>query len=141
VSRDAARQMLDGEVSSGRALAKFREMVAAQHGNLDHLPPIPQGQDMHAELAGYVLSINTEQIGLAIIELGGGRKVLADSIDHAVGLEMFSKIGDRVEHGQPLLRVFGQQDKVDAVRGDIVAAFAFSDQPVPPLPLIVERIE
>ena len=46
-------------------------------------------------------------LGVAIIELGGGRKVLTDAIDHSVGLEMLAKIGDRVEQGQPLVRVFG----------------------------------
>jgi len=140
-SAEAARAMLEAEISSGRAMGKFCEMIAAQEGNLDQLPPMPQSHDIHAEHAGYVLSINAEQLGHAIIELGGGRKVLNDSIDHSVGLEMLAKIGDRVEHGQPLVRVFAPGEKIDLVRGSIATAFAFSDQPVPPLPLMVERIE
>ena len=122
-------------------MAKFREMVAAQGGNLDALPGIPQGYEVPAASAGYVLSINTERLGLAIIELGGGRKVMSDSIDHAVGIEMLAKIGDRVEAGQPLVRIFGPHERTEANGREIAAAFTFSDQPVPPLPLIVERIE
>ena len=56
-------------------------------------------------------SIDTEQLGLAIIELGGGRKVMTDKIDHAVGLEMLVRIGDRVEAGQPVVGVFAPREK------------------------------
>lgn len=137
----AARQMLDQKIASGEALAKFREMAQAQGGDLDRLPPLPPATEIAAERSGFVLSVNTEQLGHAIIELGGGRKVMADAIDHAAGLEMCVRIGDRVEAGQPLVRAFGSGEKVEQVRELVAGAFAFSDQPVPPLPLIVERVE
>jgi pyrimidine-nucleoside phosphorylase len=137
----AARSLLDQKIGSGEALAKFREMVAAQGGNLDDLLPLPVSYEVAAERGGFVLSIHTEQLGHAIIELGGGRKVMTDAIDHAAGLEMCVKIGDHVEAGQPLVRAFGDPQKIDAVREMVTRAFAFSDQPVPPLPLIVERVD
>src|SRR5262245_57191702 len=137
----AARRLFDEKIASGEALAKFREMVAAQGGDLDRLPPLPDGAEVAAERAGFVLSIQAEQLGHAVIALGGGRKVMTDAIDHAAGLEMCVRVGDRVEAGQPLVRVFGPGEKVAAVREPLAAAFAFSDQPVPPLPLIAERVE
>ncbi len=137
----AARSLIDAKIASGEALAKFREMIAAQGGDLERLPPLPPGMDIPAERSGFVLSIQTEQLGLAIIELGGGRKLMADAIDHAVGLEMCVKVGDRAEAGQPLIRVFGPADKAARVRGALAGAIALSDQPVPPLPLIAERVE
>lgn len=137
----AARDLIDQKIGSGDALAKFRELVAAQGGNLDALPQLNAGHAIAADRSGFVLSINTERLGHTIIELGGGRKVMTDSIDHAAGLEMCVKIGDHVEAGQPLVRAFGDAHKLDAVRETIAGAFAFSDQPVPPLPLIVERVE
>jgi len=137
----AARNLLDQKIASGEALAKFREMVAAQGGNLDGLPPLPVGSEVAADKSGFVLSIHTEQLGHAIIELGGGRRVMTDAIDHTAGLEMCVRIGDHVEAGQPLVRAVGDPQKVDAVRETITRAFAFSDQPVPPLPLIVERVD
>jgi pyrimidine-nucleoside phosphorylase len=140
-SRDQARQMLDAEIASGRALAKFREMVAAQGGNLDQLPLLGDRHEVALDRSGHVLSINTEQLGLAIIELGGGRKLMTDPIDHAVGLEMLVRIGDHLESGQPFVRVFAPHDKYERTRGMIAAAITLSDQPVPPLPLIAERIE
>jgi thymidine phosphorylase len=140
-TRDDARKMLDEVIASGRALSKFREMVAAQGGNLDQLPPLPASNDIVAEIDGHVLSINTELLGIVIIEMGGGRKVMTDPIDHAVGLEMLVRIGDRVTAGQPIVRLFGCGEKVEQVRGLIAAAITLSDQPVPPLPLIADRIE
>jgi pyrimidine-nucleoside phosphorylase len=137
----AARQMLDDKIASGEALTKFREMVSAQGGDLDRLPPMPAGFDVAAERTGFVLSMNTEQLGHAIIDLGGGRKLMTDALDHAAGLEMCVRVGDRVEVGQPLVRIFSGSDRAYAVGSQLAAAFTFSDQPVPPLPLIVERVE
>jgi thymidine phosphorylase len=138
--RDAARAMLDAEIASGRPLAKFREMVTAQGGNLDQLPPISNSRKVIADRAGYVGSIDTEKLGIAIIELGGGRKVMTDSIDHSVGLEMLLRIGDRVEAGQPIVRTFGGESRLDTVRTAISAAIELADQPPRVLPLIVEHV-
>jgi pyrimidine-nucleoside phosphorylase len=140
-TRDAARTILDEEIASGRALEKFRQMVAAQGGDLERLPPLPASSDIVCDADGHVLSINTEMLGIVIIELGGGRKVMTDPIDHAVGLEMLVRIGDRVSGGQPVIRVLGCEEKVEQVRGLVAAAITLSDQPVPPLPLIADRIE
>jgi pyrimidine-nucleoside phosphorylase len=140
-SRPSAQQMLEAEISSGRALAKFREMVAAQGGNLDRLPLPGEAHRIGLNWAGYVHSIDTEWLGIAIIELGGGRKVMSDEIDHSVGLEMLVRIGDRIEAAQPVIRVFSPAERIDHVRRTIASAFTMSAHPVPPLPLIVERIE
>jgi thymidine phosphorylase len=139
-NREHAGQQLDTEIASGRALAKFGEMLAAQGGDLDRLPPLSQSHEVPAKKAGYVAAIDTEQLGLAIIELGGGRKVMTDAVDHSVGLEMLVRIGDPVENGQPLLRVFASSEKCNRVRGILGAAVSVSEQPVPSPPLIVDRI-
>jgi thymidine phosphorylase len=140
-TRDAALAMLDAEIASGRAIAKFREMVHAQGGDLDRLPPLRENHYVEAERDGFVLSINTELLGVVIIELGGGRKTMNDPIDHSVGLEMLVKVGDRVGPGQPMVRVFAAAERAEHVRGLLAAAVTLSDQPVPPLPLVVERVE
>jgi thymidine phosphorylase len=136
----AARKVLDEELASGRALAKFREMVAAQGGNLDRLPQRAEPHHVSLDWSGYVHSIDTQWLGMAIIELGGGRKVMTDKVDHTVGLEMLVRIGDHIEAGQPVVRVFASAEGFSRVRRTIVAAFTRSDTPVAPPPLIVERI-
>jgi pyrimidine-nucleoside phosphorylase len=140
-TREAARAKLEDEITSGRALAKFREMVAAQAGDLDRLPPLPASSDVLSESEGFVAEINTELLGVIIIELGGGRKQMGDTVNHAAGLEMLVRLGDRITPGQPLVRVFAAPEQVDQVRGLVAAAITLAPEPLPPPALIAERVE
>jgi pyrimidine-nucleoside phosphorylase len=138
---DAARTRLREEIESGRALAKFREMVLAQGGDLARLPAIGKGVNVTARRGGCVGEIETERLGLAIIELGGGRKKMGDAIDHSAGLEMLVRIGDTVQRGQRLAKLFGPEEKTSHVKPLIASAIDIQDSPRDPLPRIVERIE
>jgi pyrimidine-nucleoside phosphorylase len=132
---------LDEHIRSGRAMEKFREMVAAQGGDLDRLPAMPGGGEVVAGRSGFIGTIDAEALGLAIIELGGGRKVMTDKIDHAVGLAMLVRLGERVDAGQAIVRVFGSSERRQQVRPLIERAVAIQDEPPQAGPLIVERIE
>src|SRR4029079_9683346 len=59
-SREEAGKIVDSEISSGRALTKFREMVTAQGGNLDRLPPRAEQHDISLDWSGFIHSIDTE---------------------------------------------------------------------------------
>lgn len=135
-----ARNRLQKAIDSGAGLEKFREMVAAQGGDLDAPRPVAPAQEMTSPAAGCVTTIDTERLGRVIIELGGGRKKLGDELDLSVGLEMLVRLGDQVDQGQPLVRVFAKPDAAEAVRGDLLAAITIGDNPIDPPPLIVERI-
>jgi pyrimidine-nucleoside phosphorylase len=140
-SHTAAIQRLNSLITSGEALAKFREMVAAQGGDLDEPRPIAPVSEVTAAQNGYIAAMNAEQLGMALIELGGGRKKLDDQVDHSVGLEMLVRLGDRVEKGQPLVRVFAHASNAPVGRKMIAEAITISEQPTQPPKLIVERIE
>jgi thymidine phosphorylase len=99
----AAIEMLQKKLASGEALKKFHEMVAAQGGNAAQLPVAKQARPIPALQAGHVHAIECDQIGYAVIALGGGRRVASDVIDFGVGFEHPKKIGDRVEKGEPLM--------------------------------------
>jgi thymidine phosphorylase len=90
--------------------------------------------------AGWVAEIETEQLGLAIIEMGGGRMRMHDWLDLSVGLEMQARVGDRVERDQPLVRVYAPQEKFERVARLVAGAFRISEAPVAPLPLIATRV-
>jgi pyrimidine-nucleoside phosphorylase len=140
-SQSNAIQRLGRLIHSGAALEKLREMVAAQGGDLDAPRPIAPKSELLADRAGYVAAINAEQLGMAIIELGGGRKKLGDKLDFSTGLEMRVRLGEKIDLGQPLANVFAPADKAPAARKMIADAITIADQPVQPPPLIVERIE
>jgi thymidine phosphorylase len=139
-SQAAARHRLEKAISSGAGLEKFREMVAAQGGDLDAPRPVAPANDLISPWEGYVKSIDTERLGYAIIHLGGGRKQLGDKLDFSVGLEMLVRIGDAIEKGQPLVRVFARPEAAAEVKRDVLAAITIGDDRVQPPPLIVERI-
>jgi pyrimidine-nucleoside phosphorylase len=136
----AARKRLEKAISSGAGLEKFREMVEAQGGDLDAPRPVAPAHDLVSPWDGYVTAIDTERLGYAIIHLGGGRKQLGDTLDFSVGLEMLVRLGDVVEKGQPLVRVFARPDAVPHVQRDVLAAVTIGEDQIAPPPLIVERI-
>jgi thymidine phosphorylase len=115
-------------------------MVAAQGGDLDAPRPVAPAQDVTAPRAGYVAAIDTEGLGRVIIELGGGRKQLGDKLDLSTGLEMLVRLGDAVEAGRPIVRVFAKPQTAAAVEADLLRTIAIGDNRVEPPPLIVERI-
>ncbi|MGD9635749.1 MAG: thymidine phosphorylase [Pirellulales bacterium] len=139
-SLDEAKDRLQRVIDSGAGLAKFREMVAAQGGNLDAPRAIAPASELPAVRGGVVCGMDTEALARVIIELGGGRKKLGDALDHSTGFEMLVRLGDPVEPGEPLVRVFARPDAFARVRDELLAAIVIEDTAVPPPELIVERI-
>jgi pyrimidine-nucleoside phosphorylase len=140
VSRENAAGIIDGHIGSGRAYEKFVEMVTAQGGNLAAPLPIAPASEVLSEQSGYVAAIDTEQLGLAIIELDGGRKVMSDKIDFSTGIEMLVRLGDRAERGQPLVRLFAHEHQRDVATHMVRSAIAFSDGPAIVPQIVSQRI-
>ena len=128
-------------LDDGSAREKLAEMVRAQEGDLDAPRPRAAEQMLTAERAGVVTAIDAEGLGRAIIELGGGRAALSDKIDPTVGLEILIRLGDSVEAGQPLVRLFVNQKGADEAARLTADAIQLADAPLAAPPLIVERID
>lgn len=139
-SLTGGKERLRQIVECGAGLAKFREMVAAQGGDLDVPRRVAPASEISSRRAGYVAAIHTETLGHVVIELGGGRKKLSDAIDHSTGLELLVRLGDRVAAGQPLIKVFANPEVASRVEQELVAAFTIRDDAVDPPPLIAERL-
>ncbi len=139
-SPQQAEAILHDHLCSGRAREKFEEMVAAQGGDLK--APRRRGPEsvLFAQRSGFVRDIDTEALGMLIVDLGGGRKAMGQQIDHCVGLEMLVRLGDRLEAGQPLVRIFAQGKDHEWAAGRIAAAIAIESDPGADLPLIAERV-
>jgi pyrimidine-nucleoside phosphorylase len=76
---------------------------------IDDPKRLPQAQHTTQTVsarAGYVSSMQCEQIGTACVILGGGREKKEDSVDPAVGIVLHKKVGDKVEGGEPLATVY-----------------------------------
>ncbi len=134
----AVRASLEDHIVSGRAMERFERMVCAQGATAEFELPVAPATDVCSPRAGFVAAIDTQQLGLAIIDLGGGRRTATDTVDHSTGLEMLVRIGDAVDAGQPLVRVFSREP--ESARRRIERAVTIGDEPPTPRPLIAERI-
>jgi pyrimidine-nucleoside phosphorylase len=146
-SPENGRMLAEEALASGAAWRKFREMVEAQGGDLDYvneperLPRAELVWEVTAPRAGYVASMQTDAIGMAVVALGGGREEKGAPIDHAVGLVMGCDVGDRVEEGDVLFTVHADsREKGEEAEERVLDAIAISDEPVEPLPLFYDRI-
>jgi pyrimidine-nucleoside phosphorylase len=110
VARDEteARRQLERVVANGAALAKLREIVAAQGGDgrvIDDPARLPRAQfqvPLPASRSGFVGDVDAMGVALAALRLGAGRAKAADRIDPAVGVSHLVKSGERVAAGQAL---------------------------------------
>ncbi len=142
-----SRLQLEKTLSTGQAAERFQQMVSALGGPADfvancdrHLPMAPIIRAVHAVKAGRIESIDTRALGLAVIELGGGRRVATDRIDHAVGLTQLSGKGSGVDKHQPLAVIHARtEDGFDRAQKIIRAAYRIG-KPKRATPCIIERI-
>ena len=116
-NRDEGTEKIEEAFRSGRAAEKFAEMVAALGGPTDfienmedHLKLAPMVVDIYAEKAGLVEAIDTREVGIAVVELGGGRIRAADPIDHSVGFDGLAGLGQAVDGNTPIARVYANSD-------------------------------
>ena len=141
----AGRKLAERSLADGSALAKFRQLVEAQGGDVTYVdeptkfPPSPFVEAVESPQAGFLCEVNARTIGEASVSLGAGRAQKGDPIDHAVGLEIPLKVGDWVERGEPLFTVHSNSRfALENARQQVLSAYAFSPAPVPPLPLFFD---
>ncbi len=139
---DEVQVLLARHLDDGSALAKFRDLVTAQGGDVsmvDDPSLLPQAEfeaTFAAEQAGYVAQIAADQIAWAAFELGAGREKKGDPIDPAVGVKIYVSVGDEVEQGGLLATIYANDEsKIAACRARLGQAFAISTEKVEPLPL------
>lgn len=146
---DDAGDRIAAALDSGAAAERFARMVRALGGPGDiveaparHLPRAAVVRPVAVEEPAYVAAMDTRALGLAVIELGGGRRRAEDDIDHAVGLSDIAAIGHYLERGQTLATIHAADETAFARAAQAVrAAITLSDgRPDLSRPVIHERI-
>jgi len=130
-------------ISSGKALETFRQMIELQGGDArviddaKRLPQTHQTMMVMGHNAGYVGSIQCEQVGTACVILGGGRERKEDSVDPAVGIVLHKKVGDPVAAKEPIATIYyNAEAKATRARQLIEASYVIADMPPTKRPLI-----
>ncbi len=135
LGRQLRVENLEGTIASGKALNCFREMVAAQGGDVrcvdepDRLPTAAIVRDLSSTESGYVSAIDAECVARAALALGAGRAKKGDPIDPAVGVLLKVKVGDHVSNGQCLAELhLNDATNGEQAMGLLSSAFRFSTQ-------------
>ena len=144
----AARKRAGVTLKDGSAFERFRALVSAQGGDVRYvddpslLPRAKFVEEVPAPRSGYLKWVDARQIGEAAVALGAGRAKKGDPIDHAVGIVVLHKVGDRVAKGAPLFTLHANdQAKLEAARAQVLAAHQWSAKKVKPLPLFYGTVK
>ncbi len=145
--RDEARRRMEVSISSGKAAACFQRIIEAQGGNpavVDDpglLPEAPECEIFNAPRSGVVSRVDPRTVGHGVTSLGGGRTLVDDAIDPAVGFVITARPGDVVRSGEPLATIYARDAAgVAAGRRALSAAIVIADEAEPPLPLVSHRV-
>jgi thymidine phosphorylase len=134
---EAGRAALQRTLDTGAAAERFERMAAALGGPRDILkhahnilPRAPVLLEAMPEARGFVVSVDSRAVGLAVVELGGGRARASDTIDPSVGLTDLAPIGAEVGPDEPLARVHAREgDQAEAAACRLRAAYRLGDAP------------
>ncbi|QFU23946.1 thymidine phosphorylase [Shewanella eurypsychrophilus] len=133
-SEAEARQKLNQVLDNGKAAEIFGRMISGLGGPTDfvenpglYLPESKIVRPVYAEQAGFASSMDTRELGLAVVSLGGGRRKPGDALDYSVGLTEVCALGDEITTDKPIAMIHAQSDSAfeeaaAAVRGAIKIA-------------------
>lgn len=143
---EQGKELYREAISSGRALEKFRDIVRYQGGDprvIDDYSLLPRASHeapLASPAVGFVRSMDTEKIGIAMSVLGAGRETVDSVIDPAVGMRVHKKIGDFVEAGETLAIVYyNDTGRHQEARRRLIESYVFSDAP-PERPDLIKKI-
>lgn len=135
--------MIHNSLNDGSAFTKFLEMVDAQGGNRDNfvsdfsmlsslglLDDNLLSTEIYADKNGWIDDIDAMSIALACLELGSGRKVLTDTVDHSVGAIIEAQLGDEVVIGDTLIVIYHRDELPKGLSESVCSAFTISPEPV-----------
>ena len=148
LSKEEAIEKINTVVSNGLAAEKFEKMVNALGGPSDILSSYDKylqnnsfKKEIFSKKNGWVKDIKTRDLGLILIELGGGRKQITDKINYNVGYDNVINVGNKINATQSLLTIYtDSKNDYENVREKIEECFVISDTQVNELPETYEVI-
>lgn len=149
LDRKNALLKLEHALESGRAAEAFGRMVTELGGPADFMEKFDEYLDyapvevpVHPEASGFIQSMDTRAIGLALVAMGGGRTRADQTIDYGVGFTGFARLGAQVGGDVPLCIVHARSEAQAAQAADAVRkAVSVGSSPIIPGPVVSDRIE
>ena len=104
---DNPKQKIQTVINDGRAYEKFEKMIFLHGGKIKSIKLQPKVKKIiKSNKSGFLIIKDTKHIGMAIIELGGGRKKIEDSVDPQAGIKFLKKHGESINKNEPIAEVF-----------------------------------
>jgi pyrimidine-nucleoside phosphorylase len=143
VGQPLERREMEAAVSSGRARERFEQWAALQGADPDWLRKprfdlAPVERPLLARRPGRLAAVDVRQLGLLLVEAGGGRTRPGDAVDHGISLETRVRLGQEVQQGEELARVYLRQED-DGLAAAFEACYTVAEDGEAP-PLIAARI-
>ena len=143
-----ARQKLQKVLDNGQAAEIFARMVTGLGGPADfvdhydrYLPDAAIIKPVFIEAEGYLSAMDTRAVGMAVVQLGGGRKVAADTIDYSVGLSDICRIGDLIDPSKPIAMLHANSEAGWNQAADMLrSALTVSDQKPEQHPMVYQQL-
>lgn len=146
--RDSAYALVKKVWDSGEAFQCMGQWVAAQDGRLDldkedfGLKTAALALELKAPQSGWVKQVDARQVGLALADMGGARRKVEDPLDLTCGVDFLVSIGEKIDQGQPLARIYcDRKNQADDAAARIQAALQFSEVEVPVRDTIIDRVQ
>jgi len=132
---DDARHKLQAVLDNGKAAELFGSMVTGLGGPADfvdnydlHLPKTDIIRPVYATQSGYLTAMDTRGFGMAVVAMGGGRRVATDPIDYAVGLSNIAALGQQLDAQTPVAMVHARSDaQFEAAQVEILKSIHIGD--------------
>lgn len=147
VSAQESRERVEHAIASGEALETFRQWIEAQGGDasfVDDASLLPQPEakyEVAAPSDGYICSMDAAEIGTVCVMLGAGREKKDDDIDHAAGIILRARTGDRVRKGDVIAVLCAKsRDIAQAAAGRFLEAVNIGDTAPEKRPLIFDVV-
>ncbi|PXV52742.1 thymidine phosphorylase [Aeromonas veronii] len=143
-----ARTKLQAVLDNGKAAEIFGRMVTGLGGPADfmerydaYLPKAAIVRPVFAASSGFVTAMDTRELGLAVVAMGGGRRAAGDKLDYAVGLTDFIRLGQSVDADKPIAMIHAQTEEQYAQAASMVqAAVRIGGERPEALPEVYRRI-
>ena len=149
ISKKEALLKINKVLDNGKAAEKFEMMVNALGGSKSFLSTYEKElshnmytEDINLGKDGCIKEMKTRELGLLLIELGGGRKQVNDQINYHVGYENILGVGSVIDASTPVIKVLANsKDDFDRVKELIKNCFIISDKEIKKPPNIYEVIK
>lgn len=142
-----ARGRIDAVLEQGSALERFRDNVEAQGGDPkivedpDRLGEAPVRWRIEARRDAWLAALPARAVGMALVDLGGGRRVKGDPIDRTVGFELPFSVGDRVSRGEVWAVVHAaSEEAARAAAEELESVAEWSEEPVESGSVVIARV-